>query len=458
MTVAPARPRAGEARRTLAVGVTGNLIVLIVFCLPLSILPAIADGVGAGLDLQTWLLAAVPLGMATTLLPAGALGDDFGRKRIFVAGAVLLAAASAVCALASTPALFLAGALGQGVGSAAVMACSLGLIAHAYPEGPARRRATGVWGASLGSGIGVGPWLAAGLEPVAGWQAAFALSAGFGLALAVAAHLLLVESRAPDPRPIDPAGMVLLGAGVGALIGGVVRGRSGWTDAPTVGLLAAAVLLLGSFAAVEARGRAPMLDLSLFRSPRFAAATLASAAMGLGMITVLSYVSTAVQRGLSADALVGAALVTAWSVASVSTSLAVSRWLPVVQGRHQLAGGQIVIAIGLFSMWGIDVDTAPATLAAGLVLAGIGSGIANAAVGGEAVAAVPAGRGSLGSGANITARYIGSSVGVSIFATIVAAHGTGAHAVTEGWNVAILVTAGLSLLGAIAVLACRPRA
>ncbi|HUR75861.1 MAG TPA: MFS transporter [Sporichthya sp.] len=436
--------------------VAGNLVVLIVYCLPLSILPAISEGVGAGPDTQTWLLASVSLGMATTLLPAGALGDDYGRRRVFVAGAVLLALASLVCAVAHSPGLFLAGALAQGVGSAAVMACSLGLIVHAYPEGPARSGATGIWGASLASGIGIGPWMAAGLEPVAGWEASFFLAAAFAAVLAGVAQRLLVESRAPDHKPVDPIGMVLLGSAVGALIGGMVRGRSGWSDPPTVALLCAAGVLTVLFALFEARHKAPMLPLSLFRSRRFLAATLASSAMGLGMITVLSYVSTAVQRGLGADALAGAGLVTCWSVASVSTSLGVSRFLRGQDGRHQLAFGQLVIGIGLLSMWGLDTGSPAWTLTAGFVLSGIGAGIANAAIGGEAVAAVPAGRGSLASGANITARYIGSSIGVAIFATIVAGHGTGPGGVTAGWNLAILVTAGFSLLGALAVLACRP--
>ena len=448
--------RRQEQRRTLAIAVAGNLVVLIVYCLPLSILPAIADGVGANADTQTWLLAAVSLGMATTLLPAGALGDDYGRRRVFVGGAVLLALASVVCAVAASPALFLAGALAQGVGSAAIMACSLGLIVHAYPEGPARRGATGIWGASLASGIGIGPWMAAGLEPVAGWEASFVLAAVFAALLAVVARCLLVESRAADHKPIDPAGMILLGSAVGTLICGMVRGRSGWTDPLTVALLVASGVLVAAFVLVESRRHAPMLPLSLFRSRRFLAASLASSAMGLGMITVLSYVSTAVQRGLGADALAGAALVTCWSVASVGTSLAVSRFLPEQNGRHQLAFGQLVIGVGLLSMWGLATGSPAWTLAAGFVLSGIGAGIANAAIGGEAVAAVPAGRGSLASGANITARYIGSSIGVAIFATIVADHGTDAAGVTAGWNVAILVTAGFSLLGAVAVLACRP--
>ena len=194
---APSRtPQEIEQRRTLAVAAAGTFIALVVYTTPLGIMPSIAAGVNAGIDTQTWLLAAVSLGFATTLISAGALGDDYGRKRVLIAGACLLAAASTVCALAPNPGVYLTGALLQGAGGAAVMACSLGLIAHAFPEGPQRGRATGIWGAALGAGIGAGPLIGAILEPTLGWHAAFASSGILALGLAVVAGPLLVESKA----------------------------------------------------------------------------------------------------------------------------------------------------------------------------------------------------------------------------------------------------------------------
>lgn len=447
-----------EQRRTLVMAAAGTLLALIVYTTPLAIMPAIAAGIGAGAGTQTWLLAAVSLGFATTLISAGALGDDYGRRRVLVGGAVVLAAASGVCALAPNSGVYLAGALAQGIGGSAVMACSLGLIGHAFPEGPARTRATGIWAAALGAGIGVGPLLAAALEPVAGWRGAFALTGVLALALGLVAQGVLVESRAPDHKPVDLAGMLLLGAAIGTLIGGLVRGRSGWSAPATLGLLGAAAVLMVAFTLVESRKRGPMLDLSLFREPPFVAVTVAAAATGLGVIALLSYLATMVQRGLGHSAFLAALLIAAWSVASVVSSLAVPHFLPGVSGRHQLAAGLVVIAAGMVTMYDMQTGSNPAGLVAGLTLAGIGSGIANSALGREAVASVPPGRGSLGSGANSTARYVGSSIGVSVVATIVAAHGTGPGAVMAGWNVAVLVTSGLSLLGAAAVLACRARA
>ncbi|MBA3743923.1 MFS transporter, partial [Sporichthya sp.] len=134
-----------EQRRTLVVAAIGTFIALCVYTTPLGIMPSIAAGLDAGTGTQTWLLAAVSLGMATTLISAGALGDDYGRKRVLIGGAYVLAIASTVCAVAPNPGVYLAGALAQGAGAAAIMACSLGLIAHAFPMGQPRARATGIW-------------------------------------------------------------------------------------------------------------------------------------------------------------------------------------------------------------------------------------------------------------------------------------------------------------------------
>ncbi len=419
-------------------------------------MPSIAAGLDAGIGTQTWLLAAVSLGFATTLISAGALGDDYGRKRVLIGGAILLAIASTVCALAPNPGVYLGGALAQGVGGAAIMACSLGLIAHAFPEGPQRGRATGIWGAALGAGIGAGPLIGSVLEPTLGWHSAFALSGALAVVLAIAAWVYLVESKADEHKPIDLLGMTLLGAGVGALIGGLVRGRTGWGDAPTLGLIGGGLVLLALFVGVEIRKKAPMLDMTLFRSPRFNAVTFAAVGTGLGVISALSYLSTMSQRGMGDEPIVGGALMGTWAAASVLTALFVPRHFAQFSGRAHLAGGLALTAVGLLSLYGVDPGTNPWLLVAGMAVTGIGSGIANSAMGREAVAAVPHGRGSLGSGANNTARYIGSSIGVSIVATIVADQGTGPGAVMDGWNIAVLLTAAASLLGAVAVLACRP--
>ncbi|MDG4803254.1 MFS transporter [Micromonospora sp. WMMD980] len=125
---------------------------------------------GAGAGAQAWILSGMSVGCAAGLLISGALGDDYGRRRIFLAGAVVLAAGSLLGAAAPTSTLLVSARIVQGIGGAAILACSLGLISSAYPEGPERARATGVWGGALGTGAAIGPFLALGLQVLGGWR------------------------------------------------------------------------------------------------------------------------------------------------------------------------------------------------------------------------------------------------------------------------------------------------
>src|SRR5215212_4983312 len=138
------RPERGP---TLAVAAAGTLLVLVAFTTPLTTLSGTAAGLGAGPGAQAWVLSSMNVGTAAALMSSGAIGDDYGRRRTFLAGALVLAGASALCALAPNALVLVLARVLQGLGGAAVLACGLGLIGHAFPEGQARVRATGVWGA-----------------------------------------------------------------------------------------------------------------------------------------------------------------------------------------------------------------------------------------------------------------------------------------------------------------------
>jgi MFS family permease len=154
---------------TLAVGAAGTLLVLVAFTTPLTTLVSTAASLGAGPGAQAWVLSAMNVGTAAGLLSGGAIGDDYGRRRMFLAGALVLAGSSVLGAFAPNALMLILARILQGLGGAAMLACGLGLIGHAFPEGPGRVRATGVWGAALGAGVALGPILAAGLAALGGW-------------------------------------------------------------------------------------------------------------------------------------------------------------------------------------------------------------------------------------------------------------------------------------------------
>jgi hypothetical protein len=215
-----------------------------------------------------------------------------------------------------------------------------------------------------------------------------------------------------------------------------------------------AVLALALFVLVQARVAAPMLEPSLWRQPAFAVATGAAFATGVGVLGLMPYMAGFLGSALGIPATTAAVLFLAWSGTRVLSALLARRIPPRVSGRVQLAIGLLGVAAGQLALGGVGADSTWVRFVPGLLVAGVASGILNAALGREAVASVPAGRSGMGSGANNTARYVGSAIGVTVVAVIVAGAPGGAIA---GWNLATLVTAAISVGGALLVLGCRPR-
>ncbi len=454
--VAPTPP---GADRTLLLASTATLLVLVTFVTPLATGVRTAVTLDAGPGAQAWLLSAMSVGLAAALLTAGVLADDLGRRRVFAGGLVVLGLGAVLVAVSGNSAVFIAGRVLQGVGGAAVLACALGLIGAAFPAGAARSRATAVWGASVGAGTGLGGLVTVALDTGQGWRTTYWATAAAAVVLAAVARWALAESGGGADRTVDVAGIVLFAGGTSALLAGLVQGRGGWGEAPVLVLLALGVLMLAAFVVAELRQTAPMIDLRLFRSPGFTAATLGAFVTGATVVGLSSYVPTVLQRGLGESLLAATLLVLVWSAVSTVTALAV-RLVPGLDGRVLLALALAVSAVGLGGYAVLGVGSSGARLLPGLVVLGIGYGAANAALGREAVAHVPAAAVGMGSGANNTARYLGAAVGVTVVVLVVGAGspaGTAAG-LLAGWDRAALGGAVLTLLGALLVAVIRPSA
>ena len=265
----------GEQARTLPVAAIGTALALATCTTPIATLASTATSLGSGPDGQAWILSSMSLGLAVGLLPAGAVGDGYGRRRMLGAGAVALAATPVLAALAPDTTTL------------------------AFPRGPQRTPATGVWGASWGAGIAVGPLLARAAAGALGWRSTYWLIAALLTSLTLLSWPVLTESRAPRRNPVDLPGMLLLGAALAGVLAGLVKARTSWGRPLDVGLLTGGVALGAVFVVVELR-RAPMLDLRLFGRPDFAGATIGALATGGGVIAITSVLPTLMQRGLAA--------------------------------------------------------------------------------------------------------------------------------------------------------------
>lgn len=448
---APATRRAGAA---LAVTSATTAIALMSYTAPMLTLPDMAADFGTPLSGQAWLLNGMPLGLAAVLLVAGSLADDYGRRRVFLGGTFALAVTTALGTLVGSTLAFTVARIAQGAAGAAIIASSLGLLSHAYPSGPARIRATGVWGASVSGGIATGPVIAGGLGTF-DWRlsygvfaAAALLAAGFGLRV-------LSESRAPRGGRPDLAGAAALGLALTALLSALTLGRDGWIRSTIGLLLVLAVLLTAVFVRIERRSSTPMIDLALFRRPLFLAATGGALFTGLSVIGMFSYLSAVVQQTMGLSAFGSAWLFFLWAGIAFAVALQVKRLASRVSARHQLALGFALHAVAVLTMLGAADAGSWRRLLPGLVVGGVGSGLLNAALPRLSVESVPAERAAMGSGANNTARYIGSAAGVALTIAVATSASGG---LARGADAAMAVSAGLAAVGAGLVLVLRERA
>ena len=438
-------------RRTITIATLGTTVAMMSYTAPLGALPTIARDLGASPSAQSWILSAMSLGFTTALLTSGSLGDDYGRRRVFVAGAVAIALASVVGAVAPGPALFVLGRLLQGTGAAALIACSLALISHVVPPGPVRATASGVWGAGLAAGIGLGPLLAVTLP----WRIAYAVIALAGLAVAVAAVCGVAESRAGRRKRLDAPGIVLLAGGLALFLAGLTESRQGLDSLP-MALMVVGVVLLAGFLVVQSRSASPMMPLALFHNPALLAASVGALGAGLGIISVVSYLSTLGQRALGLSPMEAAWVLFAWPAVSIVTSLLTKRLPESVSGAVRLVGGMVVIALGMALLLRLSTTTSPLRLVLALVVAGIGTGVVNATLGREAVASVPAALAGVGSGINNTSRYFGAAIGVTVVAVLTSRTGTESPPqLLHNWDHALLVALALTVICVVIVAVCE---
>ncbi|MGW4962979.1 MFS transporter [Nonomuraea sp. NPDC004186] len=447
---APA-PTAPHAAGTVAVAAcAAALLALVNYTVPMVTLSQAAADLGSGPTGPAWMLNSISLGLSALLLVAGGLADDHGRRRAYVAGTWALAAGALLAALSVNTAMFVVARLVQGGASAAMLAGSLGMLGHAYPGGPDRVRVTGRYGAMLGLGIALGPLLSGSIAAAWSWRGVHVLVAVAGAVLAVAAGRVLPESRSDRRRPHDLPGAITLALGTAALLAGVTEGRLGWNRPVVYASFAAAVVLLAAFTLIENRRREPLIELGLLRRPLFLVATSGAFVTGIAVIGMMSYLPTVLQVTRSLTPLTSAVLFSLWSGMSFLASL-LARHLRVHSGVR-LALGLLLSAAGALLTLGV-ADAAPWTrVVAGLVVGGVGSGLINASLTHLAIESVPLARASMGSGANNTARYVGSSLGVAAMATTIGSlgwqHGTDvttiAYAAIAALAAALTLTLGRS--------------
>ena len=408
-------------------------------------------------DLQ-WVVDAYALMLATVMLNAGTLGDWLGRKRVFIGGVILFTLASILCGSATSP-LFLNLARGvQGIGGAVMFAVSLAIIAQEF-HGRERGTAFGIWGATIGAAVAIGPLVGGVLTEYAGWRWIFFVNVPIGAVCVLGALRELHESRDEQHAGFDPLGFLLITAGLFALVLTLLRGNDwGWTSGRVIGLLAAAVVCLGAFAFREYRSAEPIFDVRLFKVPTFTGAQIIAFVISSAMFSQFLYLALYMQNvlGLSPVA-TGVRFLPLSHVSFVMAPIA-GRLMSVVPVRVLFGVGLALVGVALLLMHGVAVDSSWTTLLAGFIVGGIGIGCVNAPLAATAVGVVEPRRAGMASGINNTFRQVGIAAGIaglgaslgSIAGSPAAASGL-AHQqkFVDGLNAILLVAAIVSFVGAV---------
>jgi EmrB/QacA subfamily drug resistance transporter len=376
-------------------------------------LPDIQRALGASLSSLQWVVDAYSLTLAAFLLTAGSLGDRLGRRRVFSIGFGIFTGASFLCGIAGDPTLLnLARGL-QGVGGAAMFATSLALIGQEF-HGADRATAFGVWGATVGGAVAIGPLVGGVITEHFGWQWIFFVNVPIGILAIVLTERKLVNVAAQDPARIDLPGVAAFSFALFLLIFGLIRGNpDGWGSATIVASLLGAAILLLTFLAIELRSANPMLDLTLFRKPAFNGVSAVAFALSGGMFAMFLYLTLYIQQVLGYSPLqAGLRFLPLTFLSFVVAPIAgkLSDRIPV---RVLLGVGLSTVGVGLLLMYGLTASSGWTALLAGFIFAGTGVGIANPGIGSAAIAVVPPAKAGMGSGINTTFRQVGIATGVA---------------------------------------------
>jgi EmrB/QacA subfamily drug resistance transporter len=412
-------------------------------------LPVIKAELGASLAQLEWTVNAYTLTFAVLLLTGAALGDRFGRKRVFIIGLSIFTVGSAAAALSTTgDTLVLARAV-QGLGAALVTPLTLTLLSAAVP--PERRGlALGAWGGISGLAIALGPLVGGAIVEGVSWQWIFWVNVPIGLLTIPLAAAFLVESRGPDTR-LDVPGLAFASTGLLALVWGLIHGNEeGWTSAPILAAFALAIALLAGFVAWERRTASPMLPPRFFRSRQFSAANGASFLMSFGMFGAIFLLAQFFQVVQGYSPLEAGLRTLPWTGMPIIVAPIAGALSDRIHPRVLLVAGMGLMGAGLAWIAAVVSPTVEYTaMVPAFIVAGTGMALFFAPTANLVLSAVRREEEGRASGANNTIREVGGVFGVAVLASVFSAFGGygSPQSFVDGlvpavWVGAALVTAG----------------
>jgi EmrB/QacA subfamily drug resistance transporter len=461
ITVAPAgagaRPRIAA---TLILASIGAFITSLDIVVVSTALPSLRVHLGANLSDLEWTINAYNLAFASLMLTGAALGDRFGRRRLYVIGLALFTASSLACAMAGNASELIAARAAEGVGAAIVLPVSLTLISEAFPL-EKRGTAIGIWGGITGLGVATAPLLGGAIIQGLDWQWIFWINVPIGLASAVASAFMLTESRGPRPR-LDLVGLPLIALGLLALIWAPVRAPTvGWGSREVIGALIAGVVLIGAFVLWERRAPMPMMPIEYFRRRGFSSAGAVAFPFSFALIGSVFWIAQMLQVGMGYSPLASGIRMLVFTMMPMIFAPLGGIGSDKIGTKPFLTGGLLMMGGG-FVWLGLTVAAGVSytSLITPFIVAGIGISFVFPTLANASVSSVPIADSGVAAGANNTLREAGGLFGVAVLAAVFSANGSYAShaAFLHGVRFALVVAAAVALAAVIPALLGPSRA
>ncbi|HEX3513341.1 MAG TPA: DHA2 family efflux MFS transporter permease subunit, partial [Trebonia sp.] len=370
-----------------------------------------------------WTIDAYTLVLAALLMLSGSTADRLGRRRVFQIGLALFTIGSLLCSLAPGLGWLVTFRMLQAVGGSMLNPVAMSIITNTFTKPAERARAIGVWGGVFGLSMAMGPVVGGALVDSVGWRGVFWVNIPVGIAAILFTALFVPESKAARARRPDPIGQILIIAMLGSLTYGIIEGPSyGWSSARILAFFAVTVIAVIAFLLYEPRRADPLIDIRFFRSLPFSGATLtavsAMSALGGFLFLITLYLQDV--RGFR-PLIAGLFLLPMAAAMAVSAPLA-GRMLARSGARAPLLIAGTGIAAGGVLLTQLTNSSAPGYLVLAFLVFGIGIGFVNAPITNSAVSGMPRSQAGVASGIASTSRQVGSSVGVAVMGSVLAAN------------------------------------
>src|SRR5215218_6745074 len=410
-------------------------------------LPSIQRDLGADLSSLEWIVTGYALTFAALMLTGGKLADAYGRRLMFVLGIAVFTVSSLACGLATSEEMLIAARIVQGAGAALMNPATLSIIAATFPP-KERGTAIGIWAGVAALALAVGP-----LTEHLDWSWIFFVNVPVGLAGIAASFLLIDESRDETHVRLDIPGLVTSGLGLFALTYALIEGNAyGWGSTRIVGALVSAVVLLAVFVVLERHQRAPMLDLTLFRSGTYAGANLVILLVALAMFGVFFFVSLYMQNILGYSAVQAGAAFLPMTIVIILTAPIAGKASDRFGSRWLMATGMTLIAAQLFYFSQLGSDSSFWRLLPALIVGGLGMSLTMTPSTAAATRAVPVEKAGIGADVLNAFRQVGGSLGIALMGAIFANRAGGERtpeAFMRGFEPALVTAGVIACAGAI---------